>query len=179
MYYYYFRKERNPLKIAKSPFAVCMIMCTVQWYHCMGIMHFVRFSSLIRTIINLTCFKIFRTIVDRTLSNEWFWRSLAIKQNWISRKNWIEQNLVFDFLTQSSERFWLVGRMFSVVSKHVVVLQTLTLLFHFDLPKLQNTLLKGWLIIYFLSFAHIEQLEKSAMTTQEDKEKIQSLEGNK
>lgn len=69
--------------------------------------------------------------------------------------------------------------MFSVVSKHVVVLQTVMLLFHFDLPKLQNTLLKGQLIIYFLSFAHIEQLEKSATTTQEDKEKIQSLEGNK
>ena len=83
---------------------------------------------------------------------------------------------MLDFLTQSNERFWLVGRMFSVVSKHVVVLQTIILLFHLDLAKLQNTLLKGWLIV---SFPHIEQLEKSATTTQEDKEKIQSLEGNR
>ena len=71
--------------------------------------------------------------------------------------------------------------MFSVVSKHVVVLQTIILLFQLDVAKLQNTLLKGWLIVSFLffSFPHIEQLEKSATTTQEDKEKIQSLEGNK
>ena len=34
-------------------------------------------------------------------------------------------------------------------------------------------------LFFFFSFPHIEQLEKSATTTQEDKEKIQSLEGNK
>ena len=94
------------------------------------------------------------------------------------QKNWIKQNLTFDFLTHSNERLWLVGRMFSVVSTHVVVLRTVILLFDFNIPKLQNTLLKGWLISYFLFFPHIEQLEKSAMTTQEDKENIQSLEGN-
>ena len=69
--------------------------------------------------------------------------------------------------------------MFSVVSRHLVVLKTWKPLFHFLFPKLQNSFLKGWLVISFFFFPHIEQLEKSATTTQEDKEKIQSLEGNK
>lgn len=99
---------------------------------------------------------------------------MAIKQNWIYKENWIEQNLMFDFLTQSNKRLWLVGRMFSCSG-----FANCNASLSFPSSQVTKQSSKSLTHHFIFSFPHIEQLEKSAMTTQEDKEKIQSLEGNK